>query len=52
MYVILTMPVDGLNCRSSDCSKAKTILGWEPLTAICVDLTTTIVRFKNNQKKA
>jgi hypothetical protein len=52
MYVILTMPVDGLNCRSPDVSKAKAILGWERLTDICVNLTTTIVGFKNNQIKA
>jgi hypothetical protein len=52
MYFTLTVPVDNMDCRYADISKAKVILGWGSSTDICVDLTTMILRFKKNQIKA
>jgi hypothetical protein len=54
MYFILTVPVDDddSNCKSLDFSKAKTILGREPMADIHEILTNTNAWFKDNQMKA
>jgi nucleoside-diphosphate-sugar epimerase len=52
MYFILTVPVDDPNCKCLDISKAKTILGREPMADIHENLTNTNVWLKDNQMKA
>lgn len=52
MYFTLTVPVDNMDYRYADISKAKGILGWGSSADIYVDLTTMILRFKKNQIKA